>query len=85
MRLYLRNIQQLCQFKLEKNIIDAYYYMNTICRQEPTMKPNRDNTEKHKRLQQAGTLNATPEKILDPMFTVAVISSRKTCFRCATK
>ena len=71
MRLYLRNIQQLCQFRLEKNIIDAYYYMNTIFRQEPTMKPNHDKTGKQQRLQQAGTLNATPEKILDPMFTVA--------------
>ena len=69
--LYLRYIENSCQFSLEMNIIDAYYCMNTIYRQEPTMKPNHDNTEKQQRLQQAGTLNATPEKILDPMFTVA--------------
>ena len=67
--LYLRYIENSCQFSLEMNIIDAYYCMNTIYRQEPTMKPNHDNTEKQQRLQQAGTLNATPEKILDPMFT----------------
>ncbi len=69
--LYRRYIENSCQFNLEMNIIYAYYCMNTFYCQEPTMKPNRDNTEKHKRLQQAGTLNTTPEKILDPMFSVA--------------
>ena len=48
--LCLRYIEKSCQFSLEMNIIYAYYYMNTFYRQEPTMKPNRDNTEKHKRL-----------------------------------
>ena len=71
MRLYLRIMRNMCQFRLEKNTIYAYYYMNTIYRQEPTMKPNHDNTEKLQRLQQTGTLNTTPEKILDPMFSVA--------------
>ena len=69
--LCLRFIENSCQFSLEMNIIYAYYCMNTFYCQEPTMKPHRDNTEKHKRLQQAGTLNTTPEKILDPMFSVA--------------
>ena len=36
------------------------------------MKQNHyDATDKHRRLQQSGTLNPTPDKVLDPLFRVA--------------
>ena len=53
---------------LDMGKIIAYYYMITSPAPDPPMSTDRDQNEKRARLQEAGTLNRSPDKVRDPMF-----------------